>query len=268
MVMLPYRTPWDYETKPFKIVDGVYYVGNKNVSVHLFDTGEGLLLLDTAYTETAYLLFDSIYRLGFNPRDVRWIVHSHCHYDHFGATRYFVEMCGAKTYMPKKDMPFMTDAVMNGCAGAGLRYEPPYDCYFDVDVQMCDGDVYTFGNITMRAYDAPGHTPGTMAYFFEMPNGMIVGMHGGVGFNTLTSDYAKEHNLGNSWREAYGNTIQKLRVFRTDVVLGNHPSLNQTFAKLSAMTADCNPFVDPDGWNKFLDWVEGKYRQVLQDDPL
>jgi len=97
MVMLPYRTPWDYETKPFKIVDGVYYVGNKNVSVHLFDTGDGLLLLDTAYTETAYLLFDSIYRLGFNPRDVRWIVHSHGHYDHFDPDSVPVMLSGTKT---------------------------------------------------------------------------------------------------------------------------------------------------------------------------
>ena len=65
MVMLPYRAPWDYETKPFQIVDNVYYVGNRNVSCHLFDTGEGLLLLDTGYTETAYLLFESIRELPY-----------------------------------------------------------------------------------------------------------------------------------------------------------------------------------------------------------
>ena len=162
----------------------------------------------------------------------------------------------------------MTDAVMNGSVGAGLRYEPPYDCYFDVDVQMCDGDEYRFGNITMRAYDAPGHTPGTMAYFFEMPSGLIAGMHGGIGFNTLTSDYAKRHNLGSSWRESYANTLIRLREFRTDVVLGNHPSQNQTFAKQEAMTEDCNPFIDPDGWNKFLDWVQGKYDDVIANDPM
>lgn len=268
MAMMPYRTPWEYETKPFQIVEGVYYVGNMNVSSHLFDTGEGLLLLDTGYTETAYLLFESIREMGFDPHDIRWIVHSHAHYDHFGATRYLVEKFGCKTYMPKKDMPFMTDSVMNGCAEAGLRYEPPYDCYFDVDVQMCDGDVYQFGNITMRVYDAPGHTPGTMAYFFEISSGLIVGMHGGIGFNTLTSAYAKEHGLGNTWREAYGDTLQNLRAFRTDVVLGSHPSQNQTFAKQAAMTPDHNPFIDEDGWNKFLDWVQGKYEDVLKNDPL
>ena len=43
------RSPWRFETAPFHIADNVYYVGNRNVSSHLFDTGEGLLLLDTGY---------------------------------------------------------------------------------------------------------------------------------------------------------------------------------------------------------------------------
>ena len=58
--LAPHRTPWAYETAPFEIVPGVYYVGNKSVSCHLFDTGAGLLLLDTAYTETTYLLLESV----------------------------------------------------------------------------------------------------------------------------------------------------------------------------------------------------------------
>ena len=88
------RAPWNYDVSPFKIADNVYYVGNKSVSVHLFDTGEGLLLLDTAYAETTYLLIESIRELGFDPHDIRWIIHSHAHIDHFGATRYLVEKSG------------------------------------------------------------------------------------------------------------------------------------------------------------------------------
>lgn len=268
MRVMPYRAPWEYETEPFQIVEQVYYVGNKNVSSHLFDTGEGLLLLDTTYAETGYLLLESIRELGFDPHDIRWIVHTHAHFDHFGATRYLVEKYECQTYMPKEDMPFMIDAVMNCCAENGLKYEPPYDYYFEVDVQMCHGDVYHFGNITMRAYQAPGHTPGTMAFVFELPSGLRVGMHGGIGFNTLTSEYAREHGLGTTWREAYGETLIRLRELEMDVVLGNHPSQNQTFAKKAAMTANYNPFVDKEGWLKFLDWVQGKFQKILEDDPL
>lgn len=268
MSVEPHRAPWEFEIKPFRIVDQVYYVGNKSVSSHLFDTGEGLLLLDTTYGETAYLLLESIRELGFDPHDIRWIIHTHCHCDHFGATRYLVEKYGCETYMPKDDMPFMTDSVMNWCAELGLTYEPPYDYYFDVDVQMCHGDVYRFGSITMCVYRAPGHTPGTMAFVFELPSGLRVGMHGGIGFNTLSSKYAKKHDLGTSWRDAFGQTLIRLRELEVDVVLGNHPNQNQTFIKQAAMTATHNPFIDSDSWYKLLDGLQARFNDMLKNDPL
>ena len=264
----PFRAPWEFEVKPFQIVEHVYYVGNKNVSAHLFDTGDGLLLLDTTYGETAYLLLESIRELGFDPHDIRCIVHTHCHIDHFGATRYLVEKYGSETYLSKADMPLMTDAVMNWCTEIDLKYEPPYDYYFDVDVEMCHGDMYRFGNIVMRVYRAPGHTPGTMAFVFELPNGLRVGMHGGIGFNTLSSKYAKEHTLGTAWRDAFGQTLLSLRELEVDVVLGNHPDQNQTFSKQAAMTATHNPFIEAGGWQRFLDRVHAEFNEMVKNDPL
>ena len=104
----PNVSPWLYDVKPFKIVDNLYYVGNKSVSSHLFDTGEGLLLLDTTYMETIYMVLESIRELGFDPKDLRWIVHSHGHIDRFGGTRILKEKYGCKTYFPDKDIPFLT----------------------------------------------------------------------------------------------------------------------------------------------------------------
>ena len=99
------RSPWLWDVAPFKILDGLYYVGNRDVSCHLFDTGQGLLLLDTSYTQAAYLLLESIRALGFEPRDIKWILHSHGHIDHFGCTRMLVEKYGCKTYFPAADLP-------------------------------------------------------------------------------------------------------------------------------------------------------------------
>ena len=103
------RSPWLYDTEPFHIADNLYYVGNTSVSSHLIDTGEGLLLLDTTYQQTGYMLLESIRKLGFDPADIRWILHSHGHIDHFGATRMLVEKYGCKTYMPEADIPFLND---------------------------------------------------------------------------------------------------------------------------------------------------------------
>ena len=59
--------PWKFAVAPFRVIGNVYYVGNSNVSSHLIDTGDGLILLDTAFPQTVYLLLESIRRLGFDP---------------------------------------------------------------------------------------------------------------------------------------------------------------------------------------------------------
>ena len=86
--------PWEFRVEPFRIAGNVHYVGNSDVSSHLIDTGDGLILLDTAFPQTVYLLLESVRRLGFRPDDLRWIVHCHGHYDHFGGTRALGELTG------------------------------------------------------------------------------------------------------------------------------------------------------------------------------
>ena len=59
--------------EPFKIADGLYYVGDRKVCIHLIDTNDGLILIDSGYLGAAHLLVDSIWRAGFDPVNIRWI---------------------------------------------------------------------------------------------------------------------------------------------------------------------------------------------------
>ena len=93
-----------YEGKmePFRIIGNVYFVGTFPASSHLIDTGEGLILIDTGSSDTLFLLINSIYKLGFSPYDVKYIIHTHWHGDHTEATAAFCHLTGAKTYIGKK----------------------------------------------------------------------------------------------------------------------------------------------------------------------
>jgi len=55
--------PWENIFPPFKIFGNLYFVGNEPASVHIADTGEGLVMLDTGYHHSLYLTLDGIYRL-------------------------------------------------------------------------------------------------------------------------------------------------------------------------------------------------------------
>ena len=41
------EAPWEWDVPPFQITDNVWYVGSRQVSNHLIDTGDGLVLIDT-----------------------------------------------------------------------------------------------------------------------------------------------------------------------------------------------------------------------------
>lgn len=263
------RTPWMWECKPFAIADNLYYVGNKDVSCHLFDTGEGLLLLDASYPQACYLLLESIRELGFDPHDIKWILHTHGHLDHFGCTRMLVEKYGCKTYFPETDLPMLNERHdLNWHEEFGTPYEPPYDQYFQPDVLVKPGDKLTFGNTTVEVYAAGGHTPGTLCYRFLLPGGLKAAMHGGIGQNTLSSAYSKRKNLGRSWRDLFLRDLKALYGMQVDIVLGNHPGQSKTFQKREASTPEHNAFIDPAEWDRFLHAAEDRWHELEANDPI
>lgn len=72
--------------EPFRIIGNVYFAGIFQASTHIIDTGAGLILIDPGYLDGLYLLVDSIYRLGFKPEQIKYIVGTHWHGDHVAAT--------------------------------------------------------------------------------------------------------------------------------------------------------------------------------------
>ena len=93
-------------------------------------------------------------------------------------------------------------------------------------------------------------------------------MHGGIGLNTVNAEYTKRYNLGNSWRDAYRESMVRLHGLEVDVVLGNHPSQNATFAKQAEHTAENNPFIDPTEWDRFLDYRIEVFDEMVKNEPV
>ena len=67
--------PWESYMEPFKIMGNLYFVGCYSASSHLIDTNDGLILIDSGYPQSLYMLIDSIYKLGFSPYDIKYIIH-------------------------------------------------------------------------------------------------------------------------------------------------------------------------------------------------
>ena len=243
------QKPWEGRIEPFKVVGNVYFCGTFQASCHLIDTGDGLILIDPGYENTLYLVLDSIYKLGFRPEQIKYIINTHWHWDHTEATAALAELSGAKTLVGRWD-------------------EENAKRYFTPDILVKDGDALTLGNTTMTFLETPGHTKGTISLFFHTrENGTTyrVGMFGGAGANTL----AKGAFDFEGCREAYRESVHRLQEEHVDVFIGNHTWNNDTFpkAKLLRETGE-NKFLDAELWHQFLTFCEKRLDEVIEKERL
>lgn len=241
--------PWEGRIEPFKIFGNVYFCGTFQASCHLIDTGEGLILIDPGYENTLYLVIDSIYKLGFRPDDIKYIINTHWHWDHTEATAALAELSGAKTLLGRWD-------------------EEKAKRYFTPDLLVKDGDTLTLGNTTVTFLETPGHTKGTISLFFHTEeNGKTyrVGMFGGAGANTL----AKGAFDFEGCRKAYRESVHRLQKEKVDVFIGNHTWNNDTFPKAKVLreTGE-NLFLDDTLWHQFLDFCEKRLDEAIEKEHL
>ena len=258
---------WDGYVKPFKIFGNLYFVGTEPASTHLIDTGEGLILLDTGYQHSLYLVLNNIWELGFSPYDVKYLVHTHGHIDHFGATRALVELTGAKTVLGRPDRDYANGKLdLSYAKELGMEFKET----FEPDVLIDDGDIIKLGNTEITCVATPGHTPGAMSYFFNVTDGKETyraGLHGGMGINTLSAEFLTKYNLPFSLREDFCNSMLRLNQQKVHIFLGNHMQHNNTEEKAKALlSGDNHAFVNPDEWNSYNLWCIENINNMIKKE--
>ena len=263
-----YTHPQDYYMRPFRIYGNLWFVGNKDVGSHLLDTEEGLILIDTTYPQTRAQMIQSIWEAGFNPRDIRYILHTHGHFDHFGATDFLVTLSGAKTFLGAQDAKMFRErpelALIN-------EAHYTYLDLFHVDEEIQDGDVITLGSTSIRCVSCPGHTMGVLCFIMELEeNGVkkTAGLYGGIGTGTVCREFVEQMNTW-EYRDHFIESLEKVRGEKSDITLGNHTPQNDTAGKYERWMKNPdgpNPFIDPDEWERFILGAEANYNRMLADE--
>jgi len=87
---------WTEPEAPSHIVGPIYFVGTKGLGSYLFNTTQGLILLYTGMPGSGPMIGQSIKKLGFNPKDIKYILTGHAHTDHVGGHAYIKKISGAK----------------------------------------------------------------------------------------------------------------------------------------------------------------------------
>ncbi|MDD4842674.1 MAG: MBL fold metallo-hydrolase [Sphaerochaetaceae bacterium] len=252
---------------PFRVIGNLYFVGTRPASSHIIDTGDGLIMLDSGYPEDLKHIINSIQVIGFSCQDIKIILHSHGHIDHIGNTRSIVQLSGAKTIIGRLDADYVTGKRdLSFAKELGMEFSQ----FFTPDVLLEDGATVSLGNTVIRCIHTPGHTEGTMSYFFDvMDNGrdLRVGTHGGVGTNSMEKSFLQRYALPLSLRDDFRAGLDRLKREHVDVFIGNHQDQCNTVDKYKQiMAGNKDAFIDSTAWPEFLLQCENRLDRMLAEE--
>ena len=187
---------------------------------------------------------------------------SHAHYDHAGAAEALRRYTGAQLWLGRDDVPFIGHPE--------LLLADPCNCPdFQVDACYEPGQPICLGRFSIRAEHTPGHTPGAHSFFFEdTANGrtILCGMHGGLGFNTMSDAFLDSVHLPHSLRQDFLQGLERLREYPVQLAIGSHPSVFHMLERWQEHTPGVNPFAD-DGstWRAGMEDRIAAFRKQFPD---
>lgn len=203
-----------------KILDNVYAIGNSGTAVYVVQTSAGLLMIDAlAADQVETQLLPGFQKLGLDPANVKIILISHGHGDHFGGSPYMQEHFGSRVYISTADWNLMENPPA-GRRGAQKKGPPVVLPKHDAEVR--EGEPIVLGDLKVLPYAIPGHTPGSMAFIFPVKDKGRVHMAGVFGGTVLTPGIVSDDALATYLKSVrhYREEAQRAGV---DVVMQNHP---------------------------------------------
>ena len=251
---------------PIKLFDNLYYVGPGYVAVWLIPTPAGLILVDTSEEPYVDHILDSIRKVGYDPKDIKYILITHAHLDHFGGAAHIQELTGAHILAVEKDWQGIEEAGMRPGRNNGPPPRVPKR-----DIVAKDGDTLKLGNTVLKLYNTPGHTPGVLsAEFTVLDNGVPhkAFLWGGPGERPGLE--GAEEGL------ASANRIAKIPGIEVGVMIHSwlaptyiYPNGNifERAQKLAQRRpGEPNVFVDPASWRQFVKNTQLNLARVIEED--
>ncbi len=146
-------------------------VGTCGITALLITTPEGHFLIDGATDEAAEGIADNIRKLGFDPRDVRYLLGTHEHLDHAGGLAKLKQITGAQ---------FAVRDAAKVAMEAGLPQgdDPQHGLHpafpgIKAERIINDGESLRIGNQSIAIIATPGHSPGGTSYTWKSCEGDI-----------------------------------------------------------------------------------------------
>lgn len=196
---------------PFK---NVFFVGQSHWSSWAIDTGNReILLIDTLGTpdEAERIIVPGLKAHGYSGSDVKYILITHEHFDHYGGAAYFQKRWSPYVYASEAAWKTMANESIN----------PPLYYNYSNARAVADGETLTFNDFSVNVHHTPGHTPGTISFLFPVQDTDAAGTRhtaGLFGGGGIPSAASAKVNQANSFRRF----SEIAKEAGADVLMSNH----------------------------------------------
>lgn len=234
--------------EPTKVFDNLYFVGTKGVGAWVVNTSDGIILIDSMNNseDAENTIIPGIKKLGFDPADIKYILLTHGHGDHYGGAKYIADNYGSTVLMSAVDWDYMNT---NFTFANGPEFPKPIS-----HTDITDGEKLTLGDTTITIVSTPGHTPGGVSLVIPVTdNGTkhAVSMWGGTGLPRTLEE-----------SEAYLNSLNHFAEFtdaaQVDGEITAHSTVDNSAERMETLRnrkdGDQNPFViGQDAYKTYMD---------------
>lgn len=206
---------WWQPTEPFHIIGPVYYVGGRELTAYLVTDPEGHVLINVGMDENVPEVFKSMRKLGFDPKDLRYLLITQAHFDHGGGAAKVQEQTGAEVLCGQADVRLLKSGGLGDYVfGDALPF---------ARVQRVRGldheEVVRVGKIRLKTISTPGHTEGSSSWLLEH-DGQTILFQGSISLlgNAKLVDNPRYANP----RPDFQKSIQRLQSLKPDYILPDH----------------------------------------------
>jgi len=250
---------WNEPLAPFNVIGNIYYVGTVEVGAYLVTSPKGHILIDGVLPQTAPQIIANIHALGFDIRDVKFLLNSHAHFDHAGGLAGLQRASGAAMVASAGDRATLEAGEIAYGPSAGMHFPP-----VGVDRVIGDGETVEVGGVTMVAHMTPGHTAGCTSWSLKVADADGA-PH--TAFIHCSATVAGQSLVPESYPGMvadYRATFARVRKFDADVFLANHAGFFGLEAKRARRLAgDVDAFVDTGALQRFNAALEKAFEKEL-----
>ena len=213
---------WEKPAPPVRIFGNTYFVGTCGISAILVTSAQGDILIDSGTEADADLVAASIKDLGFRITDVKYLLHSHEHFDHVGGMARLQQLTGAQLLAS----PAAARVLRTGVASADdpqSGINKPFPAA-RVDRLIQDGEMVRLGDTILTAIATPGHTPGALSWRWGACDGGRCRQI--VYADSLTPVSRDDYRFSDhpAYLQAYRASIAKIAALDCDILITPHPS--------------------------------------------